>query len=53
MVKVNREVLVLDDNYRVPEGVPIICQIGLLRERALIPDLEAVEHRIVTELAPA
>jgi chemosensory pili system protein ChpC len=50
MVKVNREVIVLDDAYRVAADAPVICQISMLKEHALIPDLEAVEQRLVAEL---
>ncbi|MEJ2139349.1 MAG: chemotaxis protein CheW [Gammaproteobacteria bacterium] len=52
MVKVNREVVVLDDGYKSPEHAPILCQINMLKERALIPDLEAIEARISAELGP-
>jgi chemosensory pili system protein ChpC len=50
MVKVNREVVVLDEAYRAPDDAPLICQINMLKERALIPDLELVEQKIVAEL---
>lgn len=50
MVKVNREVVVLDDGYKTPAHAPIICRINMLKERALIPDLEAIEAQISTEL---
>jgi chemosensory pili system protein ChpC len=50
MVKVNREVVVLDEAYRAPADAPLICQINMLKERALIPDLELVEQKIVAEM---
>jgi hypothetical protein len=50
MVKLNREVVVLDQSYHVPEDVPLICQIIMIKEHALIPDLEAVEAKIVAEM---
>ncbi len=52
MVKVNREVVVLDTDYKVKENAPVICQINMLKEHALIPDLEAIEARISAELSP-
>jgi hypothetical protein len=41
---------VLDEAYRAPDDAPLICQINMLKERALIPDLELVEQKIVAEL---
>jgi chemosensory pili system protein ChpC len=51
MVKVNREVVVLDTTYQVPPNAPILCRISMLKEQALIPDLEAIEQRIGAALA--
>lgn len=51
MVRVNREMLKLDDAYTPPPDVPVICQVSILSERALIPDLEMLEERLVTALA--
>jgi hypothetical protein len=51
MVKVNREVVVLDSAYQVPANSPVLCRISMLKEQALIPDLEAIERLIVAELA--
>jgi chemosensory pili system protein ChpC len=51
MIKLNREVVVLDESYRVAEDAPLICQISMLRDHALIPDLESVEQKIVAELS--
>jgi chemosensory pili system protein ChpC len=50
MVKVNREVVDLDESFIIPEGVPLICRISMLKEQALIPDLEAVERHLAAEL---
>lgn len=50
MVKVNREVVVLDSTYQIPSNAPILCRISMLKEQALIPDLEAIEQRIGAEL---
>lgn len=51
MVKINREVVVLDHEYKIPNQAPVICQISMLKEHALIPDLEAIEARLSSELA--
>jgi len=51
MVKVNREVVMLDSDYKVPRAAPVLCRINMLKEQALIPDLEAIEQRIAAELA--
>jgi len=50
MVKLNREVVILDQSYHVPDDIPLVCQIIMIKEHALIPDLEAVEVKIVAEL---
>lgn len=46
MVRVNSEVVQLDNQYQAADGAPVICQIMMLSEHALIPDLEALETRI-------
>jgi chemosensory pili system protein ChpC len=53
MVRVNSEVVQLDANYRPVEDAPVICQILMLSEHALIPDLEALEARIAAALPAA
>lgn len=50
MVKLNREVVVLDESYHVPDDAPLVCQIVMIKDHALIPDLEIVEQNIVAEL---
>ena len=50
MGKLSRAVVVLDQSYHVPEDAPLVCQIIMIKEHALIPDLEAVEAKIVAEL---
>ena len=49
MVKLNREVVVLDESYSAPADAPVVCQIIMIKDHALIPDLEMVERK-VTEL---
>ncbi len=53
MVRVSREVLELDPAYKAQEDVPLICRVSMLHEQALIPDLEAIEKRLVDLLAAA
>jgi chemosensory pili system protein ChpC len=53
MIKLNREVVVLDDSYRVADGAPLICQISMLKDHALVPDLESVEQKIAAALRAA
>lgn len=43
LVHVNREVMELDDQQNWPEDGPVICQIRMINEHPLIPDLEKVE----------
>jgi len=53
MVRVNSEVVQLDESYRVGAEAPIICRIMMLSEHALIPDLEALEQRVAAALPAA
>jgi len=43
LVRVNREVMELCDQQHWPEEGPVICQIRMINEYPLIPDLEQVE----------
>jgi chemosensory pili system protein ChpC len=53
MVRVNKEVIETDSDYKSPVDAPIICQVRMLQERALIPDLELLEQRLREARAPA
>ncbi len=53
MVRVNSEVVQLDQDYRAAEAAPVICRINMLSEHALIPDLEMLETCITAALAAA
>ncbi|MEE4186544.1 MAG: chemotaxis protein CheW [Gammaproteobacteria bacterium] len=53
MVRVNSEVVQLDEHYRPAADAPVICQIMMLSEHALIPDLEALEARVAAALPAA
>jgi len=46
LVRVNREVLRLDERQEWPVDGPVICQIRMINEYPLIPDLERIEALI-------
>jgi len=53
LVRVNRDVLAIHDENSWPEDGPIICQIRMINEYPLIPDLEKLEVLIQDCLADA
>lgn len=46
LVRVNREVIRLDDRQAWPADGPVICQIRMINEYPLIPDLERIEEML-------
>ena len=44
LVRVNREVMKLDDRQIWPTDGPVVCQIRMINEYPLIPDLQQVEE---------
>jgi chemosensory pili system protein ChpC len=46
LVKVNRDVMEPDTRHAWPENGPVICQIRMINEYPLIPDLERMEALI-------
>ncbi len=44
LVRVNRDVMELDDQQSWPDDGPVVCQIRMINEYPLIPDLEKVEE---------
>ncbi|MDP6436038.1 MAG: chemotaxis protein CheW [Gammaproteobacteria bacterium] len=46
MVRVNKEVVEADSDYEPPPNSPVICQVRLIQEHALIPDLEMIEQML-------
>lgn len=46
LVRVNRDVMEVHDEHSWPEDGPIICQIRMINEYPLIPDLERLEGMI-------
>jgi chemosensory pili system protein ChpC len=51
LVRVNRDVMEPDTRHAWPEEGPVICQIRMINEYPLIPDLERIESIIAAELA--
>ena len=54
LVRVNREVMEVHDENAWPDNGPIICQIRMINEYPMIPDLERLEELIaecMTEVA--
>jgi chemosensory pili system protein ChpC len=49
LVRVNAEVLRPDPTRSFPERSPIICQVHMVNETPLIPDLERLEQMIAEE----
>ncbi len=46
LVRVNDEVLKLEDGTTQPDDSPVICKVRMINEYPLIPDLELIERRI-------
>ena len=46
LVRVNREVLRLDDNREWPEAAPVFCRVRMINEYPLIPDLRKLEEQL-------
>lgn len=44
LVRVNREVMKLDERQAWPAEGPVVCQIRMINEYPLVPDLERVEE---------
>ena len=53
LVRVNRGVMELHDETDWPDDSPIICQIRMINEYPLIPDLETIEERVQDQVADA
>jgi len=51
LVRVNRDVMEFDEQHAWPEDGPVICQIRMINEHPLIPDLERVEEMIQERLS--
>ncbi len=53
LVRVNREVMELHDERTWAEDGPIICQIRMINEYPMIPDLEVLESLVQEQVAAA
>ncbi len=53
LVRVNREVLLPAARHAWPENGPVICQVRMINEYPLIPDLEAIERLLDEAASPA
>jgi chemosensory pili system protein ChpC len=51
LVRVNSEVMELHDEQDWPVDGPIVCQIRMINEYPLIPDLEAIEAMVQEQVA--
>lgn len=49
LVRVNEEVLKLDESAGWPEDAPVLCRVKMINEFPLIPNLEALEGMIAAE----
>lgn len=52
LVRVNREVIRLDERQAWPAEGPVVCQIRMINEYPLIPDLERIEALLHDCLGP-
>jgi chemosensory pili system protein ChpC len=46
MVRINEDVILYDNEYSPPTGAPVICQVKMMNEHALIPDIEQLEETV-------
>jgi len=46
LVRVNRDVITLDEEGEIPPNQPVLCRVRMIHEFPLIPDLEAIEDRL-------
>lgn len=53
LVCVNRDVMETHDEHEWPDDGPIICQIRMINEYPLIPDLEVIESLVQEQVAAA
>ncbi len=51
LLRVNRSVMELHDEHEWPDDGPVICQIRMINEYPLIPDLERIESLVREQIA--
>lgn len=49
LVRVSRELVAVDESRTFPPRSPVVCQISLLNESPLVPDLDRLEQMIADE----
>jgi chemosensory pili system protein ChpC len=49
LVRVSREIVAVDDRRTFPPESPVICQISMLNESPLVPDLDRLERMVAEE----
>ena len=49
LVRVSREIVAVDDSRAFPPRSPIVCQISMLNESPLVPDLDRLEKMVAEE----
>ena len=49
LVRVSREIVAVDGSRSFPQRSPIICQISMLNESPLVPDLDRLENLVADE----
>jgi chemosensory pili system protein ChpC len=52
LVRVNADVVKPDSSRTFPERMPVLCQVRMINETPLVPDLERLEEIIAQETTP-
>ncbi|MGC4029586.1 MAG: chemotaxis protein CheW [Steroidobacteraceae bacterium] len=52
LVRVSPELVKLDQERTFAEGTPVLCQLHMLNESPLVPDLDRLEEMIAAETSP-
>ena len=52
LVRVNADVVKADSTRTFPERMPVLCQVRMINETPLVPDLERLEEIIAQETTP-
>lgn len=53
LVRVNADVVKADSGRTFPERMPVLCQLRMINETPLVPDLERLEEIIAEETTPS
>lgn len=52
LVRVSPELVKLDQERSFEEGAPVLCQLHMLNESPLVPDLDRLEEMVAAETTP-